>query len=119
LINQRSFVKVNPQSEYYLEPVTLKEITNLFVQNVVKELMGLVNNENDRSPKLIESHSFVVGDDKDINDEQMCRIVRSISEQLLKNNLLIVLQQRIKNQQIYCPQGYSLDNFKILFQSSK
>ena len=36
LINQRSFVKTNPQLEYYLEPVTLKEITNLFVRENVR-----------------------------------------------------------------------------------
>jgi NB-ARC domain len=116
LINQRSFVKVNPQSEYYLEPVTLKEITNLFVQNVVKELMGLVDNENDRSPKLIESHSFVIGDDKYINDEQMRRIVRSITEQLVNKYLLSVLHQKLQFLE-YLPHGYASDNVEIIFQS--
>ncbi len=119
LINQRSFVKVNPQLEYYLEPVTLKEITNLFVRNVVKELIDLVDNKNDRSPKLIESHLFIIGDDKDVSNEQIRRIVRSIAEKLLKHNLLSVLQEKTKNQKICFDQGYSLNNLKVLFQSSK
>jgi NB-ARC domain len=114
LINQRSFVKVNAQSEYYLEPVTLKEITNLFVRNVVKELMDLVDNKNDRSPKLIESHSFVIGDDKDINDEQIRRIVRSIIEQLVNKNSLLILQNNLQNQSTYFSNGYSFINSTVI-----
>jgi NB-ARC domain len=116
LINQRSFVKVNAQSEYYLEPVTLKEITNLFVRNVVKELMDLVDHKNDRSPKLIESHLFVIGDDKDINDEQMRRIVRSIVEQLVKKRPLLILQYKLQFLG-YLPSGYASDNIETVFQN--
>jgi hypothetical protein len=114
LINQRSFVKVNAQSEYYLEPVTLKEITNLFVRNVVKELIELVDNKNDRSPKLLESHLFVIGDDEDINNEQICRIVRSIIEELINRNIFLALQENLQNQQNFSPNGYSLDNLTII-----
>ncbi len=114
LINQRSLVKVNPQSEYYLEPVTLKEVTNLFVRNVVKELIDLVGNKSNRSPKLIESHLFIIGDDEDINNEQTRRIVRSIIERIVEKYPPSVLQPKIKYQQIYLSDGYSLNNLKTL-----
>lgn len=114
LINQRSFVKVNAQSEYYLEPVTLKEITNLFVRNVVKELMSLVDNKNDRTPKLIESHLFVIGDDENINNEQTHRIVRSIIERLTSRNTFSVLQESLQNQQTFFPNGYLPANLTII-----
>jgi hypothetical protein len=114
LISQRSFVKVNAQSEYYLEPVTLKEITNLFVQNVVEELVGLVDNKNDRSTKLIESHLFVIGDDKNINNEQIRRIVQSIIEKLVRGNTFLALQESSQSQQTFSPKGYLIANLTII-----
>jgi hypothetical protein len=115
LINQRSFVKVNAQSEYYLEPVTLKEITNLFVRNVVKELMDLVDNKNDRSPKLLENHLFVIGDDENINNEQTRRIVRSIIEQSIRRLPFSVLTQKL----LSLSHGYVSNNLQIMIQVHK
>jgi NB-ARC domain len=112
LINQRSFVKVNPQSEYYLEPVTLKEITNLFVSNVVKELIELVDNKNDRSPKLIESHLFIIGDDEEINNEQIHRIVQSITGKFMLKFPLSIMEQIL----LYSSHGYLFNNLKIMIQ---
>jgi GTPase SAR1 family protein len=112
LINQRSFVKVNAQSEYYLEPVTLKEITNLFVRNVVEELVDLVGNKNDLSTKLIESHLFVIGDDENINNEQTRRIVQSIIEQSIRRLPFPVLTQKL----LSLSHGYSSNNLQIMTQ---
>jgi NB-ARC domain len=117
LINQRSLVKVNPQSEYYLEPVTLKEITNIFVMNVVKELTSLIEYGKEQSIKLTAEHLFVIGDDEDINNEQIRRIVQLIIEQLLKKFESEKLQQKLKYLE-YLPHGYASNNIEIIFQNT-
>ena len=116
LINQRSFVKTNPQLEYYLEPVTLKEITNLFVREHVRELSALVEDRDELSPQLLIGHALIIGDDKEIVRAQMRRVVRSIVEKLLAKFQSQILQQRLAQIQLYIWQGYAADNLAILLE---
>ena len=116
LINQRSLVKTNPQLEYYLEPVTLKEITNLFVRKNVKELSAFIEGQDACFPQLLISHALTIGDDSEIRRAQMRRIVRSIIEQLLTKFQSQILWQRLTQIQSHGCQGYAADNLVILLR---
>jgi DNA polymerase III delta prime subunit len=117
IIVKRSFVKTNPQLEYYLEPVTLKEIVNLFVRKVVRELIKAIDKQDPSHLKLIVSHKLIIGDDRDINQQQMRRIVRSIIEQLLQKFQPQILRHKLEQMKSKIDQGYSGDNLEILLGS--
>jgi DNA polymerase III delta prime subunit len=116
VIVKRSFVKTNPQSEYYLEPVTLKEIVNLFVRRVVRELVQSIEQQDSSYAKLIVSHKLIIGDDEDINQQQMRRIVRSIIEQLLKKYQPQILSQKLEQMKSTIDRSYGSDNLEILLR---
>ena len=116
LINQRSFVKTNPQLEYYLDPVTLKEITNLFVRENVQELSALIEDRDDFFPQLLIGHALIIGDDREIIQAQMRRVVRSIVEKLLTKFQSQILRQRLAQIQSHVYQGYAADNLDILLR---
>ncbi len=115
LVNQRSLVKMNLQSEYYLEPVTLKEITNLFVRENVRELSAFIENQADYSPQLLISHALIIGDDREILREQMRRIVRPIIEKL-PTEFRFQIQQQLTQMRLPTDQRYATDNLVILLQ---
>jgi hypothetical protein len=117
LIKIKSFVKTNPQSEYYLEPVTLKEITNRFVRKVVEELSVAIERQDNTNLKLVIGHALTIGDDEDILKEQMRRIVRSISEQLLKKFSPQILQRQLEQMRSTIDRGYAADNLNVLLEA--
>jgi NB-ARC domain len=107
LIGKRSFVKRTEKSAFYLEPVTLKEITNLFVRQVSKEL-------REGSPvKLIASHLFLIGDE-DIQIEQQRRIVRSIVEQWQQRSPDTNLPEVLGELRSRCRSDYAPQNVRFL-----
>jgi hypothetical protein len=117
LIKIKSFIKTNLQSEYYLEPVTLKEITNLLVSKVVEELSVAIERQDNTNLKLVIGHALTIGDDEDILKEQMRRIVRSIVEQLLKKFSPQILQQQLEQMRSTIDRGYAADNLKVLLET--
>jgi NB-ARC domain len=116
LIGKRSFVKCTEKSEFYLEPVTLKEVTNLFVRQVAKELAAIIQSADRGAAKLIISHCFLIGDE-DIQIEQQRRIVRSIVEQLQQRSPDRHLPMVLSNLQSWLTSGYAPQNIALLCAS--
>jgi hypothetical protein len=119
LISQRSLVRTNPQSEYYLESVTLKQITNLFVKNTVKELSNSLEKKESTRSRLIVSHALKIGDDDEIGLEQIRRIVRSIIEQLLKKYPPKILKDKLEQMQSHLLAGYAPINLQTILTQLK
>jgi NB-ARC domain len=110
LIGKRSFVKRTEKSAFYLEPVTLKEITNLFVRQVAKELLS------GNMANLLASHLLLIGDE-DIQIEQQRRIVRSILEQWQQRSPETDLLMALSNLRSHFSKDYAPQNIALLLAS--
>jgi hypothetical protein len=83
----------------------------------VEELTESIEKQDPSYAKLIVSHGLIIGDDEDINQQQMRRIVRSIIEQLLKKYQHQILRQKLEHMKSTIDRGYSADNLDILLKS--
>jgi DNA-binding Xre family transcriptional regulator len=124
LISRHSIIKIqsDPDSEYWLEPVTLKYVTHRFVQRTAKEIFKAIQQQDFQIAKLINSHSLVIGNDVQLNNEQFRRVVKPMFEQLMECFSRIQLQEKLKKlksqliyeAQLYTSKGYLENNIKFL-----
>jgi hypothetical protein len=121
LISRHSIIKIqsDPDSEYWLEPVTLKYVTHRFVQKTAKEISKAIQQQDFQIAKLIKSHSFIIGNNTQINNEQLRRIVKPILNQLIKYLGSQQLIQSLKLQQKILIESldfkkYTMSNLMIL-----
>jgi hypothetical protein len=120
LISQRSLVKVNAQTEYYLDPVTLKEITNLLVKQLTIELTTALSTQPIPNLQLLVSHCLTIGDDPDILAEQRRRIVHSTIAKLRpKFTSLADLVQQLHHLQTQITTGYAPTNLPLLITAAQ
>lgn len=116
LISQHSLVRKLESADYYVDPVTLKEITNLLVEQIAREIRHLIENRPDASAKLLVSHSFVV-DDEVIRVEQLRRIVQAIANLLQTKLPQATLQRSIHHLKTEITTGYAQQNLELLEQA--
>lgn len=116
LISQHSLVRKLESTEYYVEPVTLKEITNLLIEQVAREIRHLIEGRAGAAAKLLVSHSFVV-EDEVIRVEQMRRIVQAIARLLQANLPQATLQQSMDRLKTATTAGYAQQNLELLQQA--
>jgi hypothetical protein len=101
LIAKHSIVKVqsDPDSEYWLEPITLRYVTHRFVKQTVKTLSEAIQKQDLKIAKLLWSHAFNIGDDPEIQKEQLRRIVKPTLDKLLEDFSLIQLSKIFEKMQ--------------------
>ncbi|MBE9009610.1 AAA family ATPase [Pseudanabaenaceae cyanobacterium LEGE 13415] len=116
LISQQSLIRKLESAEYAVDPVTLKEITNLLVEQFAREIRDLIEGRSTSTARLIISHSFVV-EDEVIRAEQMQRIVRAIARLLQTKLPLATLRQSIQPLKTQITAGYAAQNLALLEQA--
>jgi NB-ARC domain len=105
LISRHSIIKIqsDPDSEYWLEPVTLKYVTHRFVQRTANELSKAIQQEDFQVARLIHSHTLMIGNDLQLNNEQLRRIVKPIFDQLVEYLGLPELTKNLNSQKKITP----------------
>jgi hypothetical protein len=123
LISSHSIIKVqsDPDSEYWLEPVTLKYVTHRFLQRTAKEISKAIQ-QDFQAIKLINSHSLMIGNDVQLNNEQLRRIVKPIIDQLIAYVSLPELIQSLNLRKdikinFIVTKEYRIDNLRILLSN--
>jgi hypothetical protein len=116
LITQHSLIIKSAATEYKAEPVTLKEITNMLVEEIAREIRYLIEGRPEAMAKLMISHSLVV-EDEVIQAEQMRRIVGEIVRLLQAKIPPPKLRQGIQQLKTQITTGYAEQNFTLLEQT--
>jgi hypothetical protein len=98
LISSHAIIQVqrDPDSEYWLEPITLKYVTHRFVNKTAKMISEAIQKQDPQLARLMHSHAFIIGDDASLNQEQFRRMVKPISTKLLEYYTSIQLKQRLE-----------------------
>ncbi|WP_341526028.1 NB-ARC domain-containing protein [Nostoc sp. UHCC 0302] len=81
---------------YILDPVILKYTTERFIQENFQDLIEVFNNENIEGYKLFITHSFITEHpiDKELNQDQIKRILKPIQKMLLAK---LLSQQQLED----------------------
>lgn len=114
LISKRSIVQVQSEgdSEYFLEPVTLKCITNQFVKQSSQQLAAAAQQQQIQGTELFNSHAFTTQTNEQLRSEQIRRIVKPIAERLLGS--APQLQPNLESLLAIAPAGYAQQNLAEL-----
>jgi hypothetical protein len=115
LIRQHSLIRKRDSAEYMVDPVTLKEITNLLVEQVAREIRHWIEGRSPTTPQLLISHSFVV-EDEVVRAEQMRRIVPAIARLLQAKLPPATLLRGIQHLKPQIVAGYAGQNLALLEQ---
>ncbi|NJO30277.1 MAG: hypothetical protein HC874_24135 [Richelia sp. SL_2_1] len=69
---------------YTLDQVTLKFVTNIFVEDNYNQIIQIIQNQSIQGSELLISHSFITKDteDEQLQEEQLRRIVKPLKEKL-------------------------------------
>lgn len=116
LISQHSLIGKSAKAEYEVEPVTLKEITNLLIEEIAREIRYLIKGRPNAMAKLLISHSLVV-EDEVVRAEQMQRIVSKIVCLLKQEIPPLKLRQGIQQLKTQITTGYAGQNLALLEQA--
>ncbi|AFY34374.1 NACHT domain-containing protein [Calothrix sp. PCC 7507] len=89
--------KENRPFQYTLDPVTLKYITNKFVENTCNDFKKVIDNLVIEGSELFITHSLITDnpDNEELTQEQIKRIVKPIHQQLLAK---LGSQQRVEQE---------------------
>lgn len=77
-------------------------------------MSALIENIPEFLPQLLINHALIIGDDDEIIQAQMRRVIRSIVEKLLTKFQSQILRQRLAQVQSHICQGYAADNLEII-----
>jgi hypothetical protein len=116
LITQHSIISKLETGEYAVDPVTLKETTNLLVEQVAREIRYLIEGREDAIAQLLISHSLMV-EDEVIQIEQMRRIVSPIVGRLQTRLPMATLRRGIQQLKVQITAGYAGQNLELLEQA--
>jgi hypothetical protein len=114
LISSHAIIQVqtDPESEYWLEPITLKYVTHRFVNKTAKTISEAIQKEDLQLARLMHSHAFMIGGDAVLNQEQLRRIVESICHLLLERFSKMELKQSFEKLQSMYHQGEEISSSK-------